>query len=231
MKPVAVVRSQQSCPLGALEEVFVEAAVPWHYVDAYDGHSLPGTSDVSGLIILGGAMNVDETATYPHLLPLRELVRNAVDTGLPTLGICLGAQVLARALGADVSKAPVKEVGFVNVQATIEGESDPVMSAFAPAAKVFQFHEDSIELPSGAELLYANDTNPVQAFRIGNAYGVQFHFEVTENEITNWSDDTPDLEESWGVTKDELLDQAKEHLAEQQRLGRDAARRFTLLLQ
>lgn len=207
-----------------------ENEVPWHYVDAFEGHPLPALADLSGLVILGGEMNVDEIERFPHLLDTRRLVIEAIDSNMPTLGICLGAQVLARALDAPVYKAPAKEIGFVEVAATDAGALDPVSSAFAPRSRVFQFHEDAIELPEGAELLIEGTANRVQAFRIGNAYGVQFHFEVTETEIENWSEGTPDLETSWGVTKDDLLLQAKEHLATQHDLGREAMEGFLGLL-
>ncbi|HET7482709.1 MAG TPA: type 1 glutamine amidotransferase [Actinomycetota bacterium] len=226
MPTLAVIRHQETCPLGVVEDALVESGAAWHYVDVFRNDEVPAIDEVAGLIVLGGVMNVDETGEFPFLAGVRDLVAVAVDTGTPVLGICLGAQVLARAAGSDVHRAPEKEIGFVEVATTPAGATDAVASCFAPTSRVFQFHEDAIALPEGAELLVTGTTNRVQAFRIGTAYGFQFHFEVTEDEIVNWSDDTPDLATEWGVTKDELLAAAKEHLAAQQDAGRHAARAF-----
>lgn len=174
-------------------------------------------------------MSAGDVREHAYLDPLRDLVRDSVDAGLPVLGICLGAQILARALDADVYRAPVKEIGWREVRAT--GVPDPVLEPFAPRSRVFQFHEDTFSLPPGADLLLAGDEVAVQAFRIGdNAYGIQFHFEVTTTEIESWCDETPDLEESWGMSKSEVMAQADAELATQQAAGREVARRFTKIV-
>lgn len=186
--------------------------------------------DISGLIILGGEMNVDQIDSHPHLGPLREVVAKAIDSQVPVLGICLGAQILARAAGGEV-RPSVREIGFLRVQATAAGLDDPVLAPFAPAADVFQWHEDGCRLPRGAELLFSSDEVPIQAFRLNErAYGVQFHFEVTEREIDLWCDETPDLESKWGVTKHELLQTAREGLAAQKSAAQETAGRFLDLI-
>jgi GMP synthase (glutamine-hydrolysing) len=228
MKPLLCLRQQANVPLGIIEDVLEEEKVEWRYADCWTGADLPDLTDVSGLIVLGGTMNADEVAEFPHLVQVKEVMREAVATGKPLLGICLGVQLLSRALGGDVYKAPVKETGFLEVEAV---GKDPLLDPFAPRSRIFQFHEDTCTLPAGAELLYTSEDVAVQAFKAGErAYGVQFHFEVTTTEISNWCDATPDLEENWGASKRELLDQAHQHLEEQQRTGREVARRFTDLL-
>ncbi|MGH2786405.1 MAG: type 1 glutamine amidotransferase [Actinomycetota bacterium] len=231
MKPLVCVRHQSTAPLGVIGDVIGEGAIEWRYLDCWDDPPCPEVSQMSGLIVLGGEMNADDITTYPYLDPLRVFVREAVDAGLPVLGICLGAQILTRSLGADVYPSPVREIGFRDVHATDDALSDPVLAPFAPRSKVFQFHEDACALPEGADLLFTGDEVAVQAFRYGSsAYGVQFHFEVTRTEIETWCDETPELETTWGTTKKAVLRQADEMLEHQQGIGREVAKRFTALL-
>lgn len=140
---------------------------------------------MGGLIVFGGEMNVDEIEAHPYLLRERQLMADALARGVPVLGICLGAQMLARVLGAPVRRAPVRELGFKPVRLTQAGTTDPLLGAFGRSACVFQWHEDTFDLPKGAELLAAGDTVTNQAFRHGDrAWGVQFHFEVNQEAST-----------------------------------------------
>jgi GMP synthase (glutamine-hydrolysing) len=231
MKPLLCVRHQATVPLGVIEEVLELEDVEWQYLDAWQDPCRLDVSDISGLIVLGGGMNVDQIDQHPWLRSVRDLTASALDSRKPVLGICLGAQVLARAAGARVGPSPVREVGFLPVRATAEGGGDRVLGPFAPEMCVFQFHEDACDLPHGADLLFTSDDVPVQAFRVGDrAYGVQFHFEVTEREIGVWCDETPDLEAVWGVTREEVLDGARVFLASQKRAGRAAALGFLELV-
>lgn len=228
MKPLLCIRNQDDVPLGIIEGVLNEENVEWRYADCWTGADLPDLSEVSGLIVLGGTMNADEVSEFPHLVQVKEVMREAVASGKPMLGICLGVQLLSRVLGGDVYKAPVKETGFLDVEAV---GKDPLLDPFAPRSRVFQFHEDTCTLPEEAELLYQSDDIDVQAFKAGErAYGVQFHFEVTTTQISDWCDATSDLETTWGTSKQELLQQADRFLEQQQRTGREVARRFIDLL-
>jgi GMP synthase (glutamine-hydrolysing) len=214
-----------------LGEAFDEARVPWNYLDAWREEAAPDLAEVSGVVVLGGEMNVDEVDRHPFLKTVRDLTGEAIERDMPVLGVCLGAQVMARALGAEVTRSPIKEIGFVRVHATVHGMDDPVLGPFAPDAHVFQFHEDVCELPAGADLLFRGDTTAVQAFRFGErAYGVQFHLEVTMTEVTTWCTDTPNLAADWGVTKEEIVAQARERLVAQQDRGRAVARGWLELI-
>lgn len=231
MRELLCVRHQPTAPLGIIEEVLRAEKVPWRYLDVWSDPDTPAASDASGLIVLGGEMNVDQLDRHPFLTDVRRLTLDVLEGNKPILGICLGAQVLARVLGSEVYPSPVKEIGFHPVRATAEGTRDPVMSPFAPEARVFQFHEDACDLPDGAELLFTGDEVSVQAFRMGEiAYGIQFHFEVTGKEIAAWCDETPDLQEGWGVSKEKLMSEAEASLARQQESGKEATRRFLKLL-
>jgi GMP synthase (glutamine-hydrolysing) len=229
VKPLVCVRHQDTAPLGIIEEVLDHEGVEWRYHDCWSDPEPPEIDEVSGLVVLGGAMNAEEIEAFPYLAGITDLVRAAVEVGRPVLGICLGAQILGRALGGDVSPAPKREIGFMEVEST--GVPDELLEPFAPKTRVFHFHEDMVSLPEGAELLFTGRDVAVQAFRFGTrAYGVQFHFEVTMREVDAWCDEVEDLEAMWGASKQEVLQQAHAELDRQQEAGREVALRFVGLL-
>jgi GMP synthase (glutamine-hydrolysing) len=223
MKPVLCVRNDPDDTLGVTGVVFREHQVPVATVDGYEaGVRWPGLDEISGLVVFGGEMNVDETDRYPYLLIQRRLMRRAVDTGLPVLGICLGAQMLARALDARVYRSPVRELGFKPVRLTDAGRRDVLLGAFRTGDRVFQWHEDTFELPHGAELLASGDDVAVQAFRLGgNAWGVQFHFEVDAPGVEAWLRVAePSLMRVWHRSADEVRDELPMYLDAQQQRSR-----------
>lgn len=230
MAPIVVIRHQPNAPLGIAGRALDDIGKQWTYLDVFDDPQWPDFDSVSGLIALGGEMNVDRIDDYPFLERGRQLLAEAAEREIPVLGICLGAQLLARALGAEVKPSPVKEVGFYEVTATRAGAGDPVLAAFAPAMRVFQFHEDAFELPEGAELLFEGEMVPNQAFRFGpSAYAVQWHFEVTEAIVSDWCEATPDLEDGWGRSKADVVAEARWLLPHQQAAGQAAVQAFAAL--
>lgn len=233
VRPLYCIRHQLSAPLGIIADVLDASGTEWRYVDPWRGDAIPDVGEMSGLVVLGGEMNADAIESYPWLADTRTLLSDAVTRDLPVLGVCLGAQLLTRAMGATVVPGATREIGFRKVDVLPTGAGDPLLRVFAPSTLVFQFHEDACELPAGAELLATNDDTPVQAFRIGSrGYGVQFHFEVTEREIAEWCDETPPdvLRDVWGTTKDALLSEAAVHLAAQQETGRRMTAAFVDLV-
>ena len=232
MKPLAVIRNEAMCPLGIVEGVLDEARAAWRYVDVWNGDPIPDAAEISGLVVLGGTMNADETAAYPYLADVRALMRETTEAGSPVLGVCLGAQLLARAFDAQVHHQVAREISFCKVTTTAAGAHDELTAPFSPASLVFQWHEDHCELPSGAELLVTSETVPVEAFRIGRAYGVQFHFEVTTQIVNAWLDHQKPgaLEDDWGMTHAEMLADVAVHLEAQQGAGRAAAAAFVAQL-
>ena len=150
-------------------------------------HAKPEVDRYNGLVVLGGPMNVDDCERHPHLALEVELIRQAIEQGLPVLGICLGAQLVAKALGAPVSANGAKEIGWHEVSPTPAAKDDPLFRDFGEGERIFQWHSDTFELPAGAVSLAASRTCPRQAFRYGaNVYGFQFHLEVDEFLIERW---------------------------------------------
>lgn len=221
-KPVLCVRNDRYDNLGIAPTALTESGVA---VERLDGFApdvrWPGLDAIGGLVVFGGEMNVDELAAHPYLLRERELMAKAVADGVPVLGICLGAQLLARALGARVRRAPARELGFKPVRLTAAGSADPLLATFGQSPWVFQWHEDTFDLPEGAELLATGDAVVNQAFRYGNrAWGVQFHFEVNQEGIDTWLTAAgPTVERIWNRTPQQVRDEAVEHLTDQHRQG------------
>ena len=167
-------------PLGTLDPLLKDSGCRIRYVNfGREPESRPTLDGYEALIILGGPMNSDQIDSYPNLISEVEIIREAVGRDMSVLGICLGAQLLARALGGTVSRNAVREIGWYDVEMTEAGLNDPVLSTFAPTQEVFQWHEDGITLPPDADLLAGSPASSVQAFRYGeHAYGFQFHLEV-----------------------------------------------------
>jgi GMP synthase (glutamine-hydrolysing) len=174
--------------LGTLDPLFRDAGFRIRYVNfGRDVGASPCLDRYRGMVILGGPMNVDEIEQHPHLDTEVRLVREAIAQQIPVLGICLGAQLIAKALGAQVRPTAAREIGWYDVAVTEEGRHDPLFAHFRDTERVFQWHADAFDLPPGAVPLARADGCTQQAFRYGsNVYGLQFHLEVDEPLIERW---------------------------------------------
>ncbi len=166
-------------------------------VEPLSGGALPNHAAVSGAVVMGGPMNVDEAERYPQLAEERAWLAEAVGLGMPVLGICLGAQLLARALGAAVRPGDGAEIGFAPVQ--VRDPDDPVLGALAPRTSVLHWHGDVFDLPAGATPLASSEATPLQAFRHGNAWGVLFHPEADVALVDAWLEEPTMLAEAHGA--------------------------------
>ena len=147
----------------------------------------PSLEGYHGLVVLGGPMNVDQVEQYSHLTTEIILIREAINKGIPVLGICLGAQLIAKALGGEVKRNQEREIGWYAVSPTREGKNDPLFAHFQNAERIFQWHRDTFEIPEEAVHLATSPTCINQAFRYrSNVYGFQFHLEVDEPLIERW---------------------------------------------
>ncbi len=157
-------------------------------VELWNGDNLPSSFEgIAAVIAMGGPMNVYEEEKYPFLKAENEFIKEVVASGIPYLGVCLGAQLLAKACGAKVRKNRVKEVGWSEVSVTPEGRQDRVFSLLPEKFTVFQWHEDTFEVPRNSTRLAFSGDCDNQAFRAGlKAYGLQFHVEATEDMVKEW---------------------------------------------
>ena len=150
-------------------------------------HLPDDTAGIEAVIILGGPMNVYETEKYPFLKKEADFLRKALKGEVPVLGICLGAQLLAKACGAKIVKAGQKEMGWHEVYLTEAGRADPLFEGLSLRLNIFQWHEDTFDIPDGGKLLAESPSCRNQAFRYGrSAYGLQFHVEVTVDMVESW---------------------------------------------
>ena len=171
---------------GLIAPSFEERGISLDYADLYrPAAPAPSIASYDGLISLGGPMSANDP--LPFLDLERQLIAQAIATRQPLLGICLGSQLIARALGADVHRSPVKEIGWFDVRFTPAASADPLFSSLAAPESIFHWHSDTWDLPPGATLLASSDACPNQAFRAGSLiYGFQFHLEVTPAMIADW---------------------------------------------
>jgi GMP synthase (glutamine-hydrolysing) len=155
-----------------------------HTVKPLAGQALPDHDEVAGAVVMGGPMGVDEVDRHPALALEREWLAEALRREMPLLGVCLGAQLLARALGAEVRPGERPELGFAPVE--ILDPDDPLLGALAPSTTVLHWHGDVFDLPEGARPLARSAQTEHQAFRHGNAWGVLFHPEADFALLEAW---------------------------------------------
>mgnify|MGYP005841837899 CR=1 FL=1 len=167
---------------GLVEYYLKQGKIPYQILNLSPGVHLPKLEEITHIVLLGGPMNVYEEDRFPFLRDEDLFIKEAIQRGKAMLGICLGAQLIAKALGARVSKAPVKEIGWYDVSLTEIGSQDPLFSNFPKTFSVFQWHEDTFEIPKGGKLIATSSPVSHQAFR----YGLQFHLEVTDEMIGEW---------------------------------------------
>jgi GMP synthase-like glutamine amidotransferase len=185
------------------------------------GDSLPDHRSIAGLVVMGGPMGVHDADDHPWLVPERALIAAVAGDGRPVLGVCLGAQQVAAALGAEVRSGPSVEIGLGQVELTAEGRRDPVTGPeygglAGTALPCVHWHHDTFSMPAGAVHLAATRISPHQAFRWGEkVYGLQFHVEVDAALAASWKPHLPA-----GVTLE------GPRLAHVETVGRRLLRRF-----
>ena len=176
-------------PPGVYEDVLVERGTRIHRVELDEGEPLPDWREFDAIVAMGGPMSVNDEEDLPWLRAEKALIAEAVRAGLPFFGACLGVQLLAVSLGAEVVACPAPEVGLLPVFITEAGAADPVFAGLPRELLTLQWHGDTFSLPDGAVLLASSPAYPNQAFRCGRyAYGVQFHLELSREMAAEWAD-------------------------------------------
>jgi GMP synthase (glutamine-hydrolysing) len=188
----------------------------------------PSLEDVDALLIFGGSMHVDQNDGHGWMAPEKVLIREALEHGTPMLGVCLGSQLLAEAAGARPRRMEEPEIGWYEIEITDAGASDPVVGPLAPSAELFEWHHYAAPLPPGGVEL-ARTPACVQAFRIEGkpAWGLQFHAEVTREDLFSWLDGWEEAEAAQTDFDPDAIRAASERrIEEQNELGRGIAERF-----
>jgi len=203
--PVLIVKNIVTEGPGTIGDFLKKEDIPFRIVELGTGEIPPPLDKFTALIVLGGPMGVYEMSRYPHLLACSRIIREALNRDMKFLGICLGSQLLARCLGAEIYPGPDKEIGWYHIELTGDGLKDPLMRQLAihPQVgdfwrrfKVFHWHGDTFDLPAGAVLLASSQRYKHQAFRFGaRAYGFQFHIEVTGDMVSEWLGNMPGAKE------------------------------------
>jgi len=193
---ILIIAHDTLAPSGLLGRLLARRSIAHRTLRLHLGDPIP--SDIrrfKAIVSLGGTMSARDDEASPFLRDEVPFLRRAVVAGVPVLGICLGAQLLARALGGSVRPAPVEERGWSALRLTPAGARDPLFAGIASPLRAFHWHQDTIVLPPGAELLATGDACRNQAFRFAMSWGVQFHPEIDAGMIEAWSIGTEDFVE------------------------------------
>jgi GMP synthase-like glutamine amidotransferase len=218
-----ILEHEESENPGIFQSVLLERGCSFKRIKLFRGEAIPDTKNVAGVLIMGGPMNVYEESAYPFLAEEDLFLKHCFCNAVPVLGICLGAQLIAKAAGAKIRKALAKEIGWYEVRLTVAGLRDPLLEGCAKTFPVFQFHEDTFDIPPDAVHIIEAPVCPHQGFRMGKTvYGLQFHFEATREMIADWVADQ-------GEHKTRISEDTERNIASCHRQGKEFFAKFLSL--
>jgi GMP synthase-like glutamine amidotransferase len=232
MKRVLFIQNGDTDEPGLFGEILEARGFPLDIVHAWSGDAVPtDPSRWSGLAVGGGAMSAYDREEFPYLARVEELIRTAQHAGLPVLGMCLGAQLMASAFGGKVFANREKEIGFFDVRFTPEAETDPLWQGYTRAFQPVHWHGDTFDLPLGAVHLASSDLTRNQLFRYGEkSYGLQFHLEIDERVLTAMIGPDGGGLPNYGVDPEEFLREGRIAFPKVKRLADAIFTRWTEFL-
>ncbi len=184
MKPVAIFRHWLTEGPGYFATTLDRRGIPWELIALDEGAAVPADPrGFRGLAFMGGPMSVNDD--LPWIPPVLELIKQAVAQGVPVIGHCLGGQLLSKALGGVVSRAPIKEIGWGEVRPTPVAQAQDWFGQ-EPVLGVFHWHGETFSIPPGATRLLASEHCANQAFALGPHLGLQCHIEMTQELVASW---------------------------------------------
>jgi GMP synthase (glutamine-hydrolysing) len=219
MAKIRVLQHHPAENLGAIAEALEAAALGWECVRVFDGHPVPADmKGADGLIVMGGAESVYRLDRHPYLRAEMRLIEDALKAGCPVLGVCLGSQLLAAVLGANVRRAAHREIGWYPVRLRPEAKDDRLLrrlpDEFTEEFVACHWHSDIFDLPAAAVPLASSELTELQAFRYGeNAWGLLFHAEMTQRIVAALVAEFGEGLKRVGIDGEEILASAPRHLA------------------
>ncbi|NQY79918.1 MAG: type 1 glutamine amidotransferase [Candidatus Caenarcaniphilales bacterium] len=189
-----------------------EKGFEYEIIKLFEGQALPALNSFELLVVMGGPMSVHDEAEFAWLKEEKVFIKSAIDLGKKVLGICLGAQLIANVLGAEVTKAENKEIGWFPVELNESFKQKPLLSEIDDKLNVLHWHGEGFSIPNGADLIFSSEGHQNQAFTYGgNVLALQFHFEMNENTLKDILENTGDIqdakpEDKYIQSENEVLD-------------------------
>ena len=220
---VLIVQNDETESLGLYEEFLSEEGIDLQVLHAYGFEPdapFPLVDDFDAFIIGPTPISANDVESHDFLRKEWSFLGEVVESRRPTLGVCCGGQMLARRLGAKVTRSPEREVGGYEVRLTEVGEVDPLFAGFPEEFPVFHWHAEMFQVPPGGSILVRGVPCPIQAYGWGNIRGVIFHLEVTSADAARWADAYPMELEAVGKSREQVVKECREREPEMRGLAR-----------
>ena len=232
MKSILILQHEPNEGLGAWEPVF-QTGRTVTVKNLFAGEKVPQEEDLlnfDGIVIMGGPMSANDGDRFPFIRDELAMIPQALELKIPLLGVCLGSQLIAKALGGKVRPGPQKEIGWYPLQLKQSASKDRLFGTLSAPVMMFQWHGETFELPSGAVHLATSDLYPHQAYRYTDRiYGLQFHCEMTDSMIRGWVENGKDEILQAGLNPDKIVELTPKFLPTLRHWAREIAQKWLAL--
>jgi GMP synthase-like glutamine amidotransferase len=206
---ILIIQNCETESIGFFEDYLIDNKIEYSIFHAYNGSDFPNYIDFDAFIISGSPVSINDFEKYDYLIKENNFLQKTIEGKKQHLGICFGAQILAKILRANVRRNEVKEIGAYDVELTEDGKNSKLFDGFPAQFPVFQWHSDTFGIPDGAKLLVTGKDCINQAFSFENCLGIQFHLEVDSVETAKWADNYSNELIKFGKTKLQVVDQCR----------------------